>query len=160
MRAYSALERGMALNRLLMLFQESLRRVFSKQSEVPDEVSPHEVTARFLLEPGHFRRDNGHAKPKAFQPARRDNRTSVFRTRDLLDSAVWELADRYVAAVRGQPVIARAELTVVEITAVGLMVEPDRDPPRHANITGWPSAKDEWKSLAQELAAKARLRVR
>jgi len=78
----------------------------------------------------------------------------------LLDAGVWELADRYVATVREQPVIARAELAVAEITSLGLSVEPNDHPPRHANITGWPSAKDEWKSLAQELAARARLRVR
>src|SRR5690606_37673168 len=46
------------------------------------------------------------------------------------------------------------------ITQVGLRLERDDNPPRHASIAGWPPDKHEWRSLAQELAAAAELHVR
>lgn len=66
----------------------------------------------------------------------------------------------HVAALRKRPILGRAELTVDEIVSVGLRLEPDNRPYRHANIVGWPTVKHEWKSLAQELAAVARLKTR
>lgn len=97
-------------------------------------------------------------KPRAFQPAR-NNKTSVFRIIDLAEEEVWRLADEHAAGDRGKAE-ARAMLLVHQVTKAGLRVEPDNIPPRHANLTGWPTAKDEWKSVAQELAAEATLRVR
>lgn len=98
-------------------------------------------------------------KPRAFQPAAKDNKTSVFRTIDLAEEEVWRLADEHAAGDRGKAE-ARAVLLVRQVTDAGLRVEPDDIPPRHANLAGWPTAKDEWKSIAQELAAEATLIVR
>lgn len=98
-------------------------------------------------------------KPRAFQPARKDYKTSVFRTIDLAEEEVWRLADKHAAGDR-RKAEPRAVLLVHQVTDAGLRVEPDDIPPRHANLAGWPTAKDEWKSVAQELAAKATLRVR
>ena len=98
-------------------------------------------------------------KPRAFQPAPKDHKTSVFRTVDLAEEEVWRLADEHAAGDRGKAE-ARAVLLVRQVTDAGLRVEPDDIPPRHANLAGWPTAKDEWKSIAQELAADATLRVR
>jgi hypothetical protein len=36
-------------------------------------------------------------------------------------------------------------------------LEPDDNPPRHANIVGWPAGKDAQKSLAQQLASETEL---
>ena len=57
-------------------------------------------------------------------------------------------------------ILAMAELSVAQITSIGLRVEPDEPPPRHASMTHWPVGKDEWMSKAQELAAVATLRLR
>ncbi len=74
---------------------------------------------------------------------------------------MWSLGDRHVAGPRDKDLLARAELKRAEIESVGsLSLVRDDQPFRHANIEGWPEAKDKKKSLAQELAALARLKVR
>lgn len=65
-----------------------------------------------------------------------------------------------MALPAGTELRARAELSVGQITGVGLRVESAEPPPRHANIVDWPLEKHEWMSLAQELAAVATLRLR
>jgi len=122
---------------------------------VPDD----ELTARFLFDPKHFNSTAKRVKPKAYQPARRDNRTSVFLIAGLEIAAIWQLALDHVVPVRSKPVLARADLPASNIINVGLTISPDEPPPRHANICAWPTAKDEWKSLAQELAAAAELNL-
>lgn len=128
-------------------------------STLPVEPSPQEPLARFLFNRKHYAREKGRVKPRAFQPAAKDNKTSVFRTIDLAEEEVWRLADEHAAGDRGKAE-ARAVLLVRQVTDAGLRVEPDDIPPRHANLAGWPTAKDEWKSIAQELAAEATLIVR
>jgi len=53
----------------------------------------------------------------------------------------------------------RADIQARFILKMGLQIDPDDTPPRHANIFGWPELKEERKSMAQELAAKAALRL-
>jgi len=56
-----------------------------------------------------------------------------------------------------------ADIKVSEVQATSLTVDPDNTPPRHASIVGWPegeSNKSKRKLLAQELASKAKLRLR
>ncbi|MGH8647227.1 MAG: hypothetical protein ACREX4_23320 [Gammaproteobacteria bacterium] len=117
--------------------------------------------ARFLHETGHFSVEQNRVKFRGLMPAKDDNTTSVYVTDDLDDNQVWQLAQQYVEATRG-PALARGELTPQDIATVGLALERDDTPPLHAAIIGWPppSAKDEIKSKAQELAPKARLVVR
>jgi len=38
-------------------------------------------------------------------------------------------------------------------------VAPDNNPPRHGDIVGWPEEKSERNLIAQELAARATLRL-
>ena len=99
-------------------------------------------------------------KARAFHPAPSDHKKSVFRVRGLTEHEIWKLGDMYVALPRGKELRARAELLVEQITGVGLRVEPEEPPPRHANIVGWPEEKHEWMSRAQELAELATLRLR
>ena len=70
------------------------------------------------------------------------------------------MGEAYVDLPLGNKLRARAELSVAQITGVGLRVESAEPPPRHANIAGWPGEKHEWMSRAQELAAVATLRLR
>ncbi len=53
----------------------------------------------------------------------------------------------------------RADIQALNILVNNLQIDPDNTPPRHANIIGWPELKEERKSIAQELAAKASLRL-
>lgn len=85
----------------------------------------------------------------------------MFCVDELSDRQIWAMGDQFAAAPTGRVLIGRAELSDGNVTSVGeLYLERDDQLPRHANIAGWPEGKDEWKSLAQELAAMARLSVR
>lgn len=103
---------------------------------------------------------NLRTKPRAFEPSPKTRQTSVFWVGGLSDSEVWDHGDQFVGRVRKKPILARATVTVRAVEAVGLQADFDNDPPRHANIVGWPESKHETKSRAQELAAEATLVVR
>lgn len=118
------------------------------------------MTARFLFQSGHFSAQSARVKSYAFEPARHDHRTSVFRIDRLSERQVWMLGQLYVADALAKEVLARADVSVAQIRSVGLAVDAAEPPPRHANITGWPAEKHAWKSRAQKLAALASLRIR
>ena len=46
------------------------------------------------------------------------------------------------------------------VRETGLTIDPDNDPPRHANILGWPEEKSEQKLIALELSESAKLKLR
>jgi len=53
-----------------------------------------------------------------------------------------------------------ANIIASAVCEMDLDVDPDNNPPRHADIVGWPQEKSERMLIAQELAAKATLRLR
>lgn len=118
---------------------------------MPNDVSPQESLARYVLQRSYFRAD-GTIKHNAFMPAR-DRNTSVFRISGLKNAQIWEIGNRYVA--RQRPLLGRAQLVAQNVFDNNLEVEPDEPPPQHANITGWPEDRSECKMLAQQLAARA-----
>lgn len=118
-----------------------------------------EVVIRYIFAPGHFAATTGRVKPKAFEPAQ-DNQASVFRTVGLADHEIWDLGREHVEPVRGRPSLARADIPIQNVSALGLRVERLEPPPRHANITNWPDTKDAKMSKALQLAADAMLIVR
>jgi hypothetical protein len=82
---------------------------------------------------------------------------SVFRVRHLSEDEIWEIGEVYVASPRGKTLHGRADLNVRHVTSLGLRLDPDDHPPRHADIAGWPLEKDRQLLLAHELAAAASL---
>ena len=86
---------------------------------------------------------------------------SIFRIKDLKDPEIWEIGIKQVVEKMKQPknLHGRADIKAVDIFDVDLQIEPDNTPPRHANIINWPDQKEKVKSIAQELAAKASLRL-
>ena len=130
---------------------------FAPLNSTPD---PTETVTRYIFERNHFAPDKARVKPKAFEPASADKRTSVFRVIELTDEQIWDLGAEYVEPLRGRPSLARADLSIAKITRLGLQVNPSEPPPRHADIAGWSDEKDANMSKAQELAAEARLVVR
>jgi hypothetical protein len=98
-------------------------------------------------------------KPGAFLPAR-DGATSVYRTRGLTEEEIWILGEAKVTGPTRKTLYGRGDLPVSAVHATGLRVDPDDSPPRHAAIVGWPEEKDARLSLAQQLAAKASLKLR
>ncbi len=145
------------LKRLWKFFVGS--RDEARGNETP-ELTATEVLSRFLTSASsHFNRTKGIVKKNAYMPAR-DGETSTFRTEGLAAPQIWAIGDEFVAASLRKPILGRGETTVAEVTAVGLSVNPDNDPPRHAGIRGWPEEKHEKMVLAQELAKVATLRLR
>jgi len=123
---------------------------------ITKEISLRETLSRFIYSKSHYARTKGIVKYNAFMPDPYDN-LSVFRTSDWVEDRIWERGkkdqDRTLKA-RGD-VLASAVLEVEE-----LFLDPDDDPPGHANIKGWPVGqenKSKRMEIAKTLADKARL---
>ena len=86
---------------------------------------------------------------------------SVFRIGNLSEPEIWKIGIKKVINKMNKPtnLHGRADIQALNILGNNLQIEPDNTPPRHANIIGWPELKEEQKSMAQELAAKASLRL-
>ncbi|MDY7000562.1 MAG: hypothetical protein SVS15_02120 [Thermodesulfobacteriota bacterium] len=116
--------------------------------------------ARYLLERrNYFSIENKRVKPKAFMPAR-DLKLSVYRVEGLTDQELWEIGENSVAQPSGRTLHGSAEILASRVLEKDLNIDPDDIPPRHANVIGWPQEKHEQKSVAQELAAVAVLKLR
>jgi hypothetical protein len=131
--------------------------LFAPLNSTPD---PTETVARYIFDRNHFAPDKARVKPKAFEPAAVDRLTSVFRIVGLTDAQIWDLGVQHVESVRGRASLARADIAISKIVNLGLQVQASEPPPRHANIAGWSNEKDANMSIAQQLAAEARLVVR
>ena len=51
-------------------------------------------------------------------------------------------------------------MIAVTVQEVGLKIDADNDPPRHANIVGWPKEKSARKLMALESSERATLKLR
>jgi len=129
----------------------------------------NETLARYLTTSKWIKRQYNAPSPKAFLPRNIDGsrEVSVFRINGLSSEQIWEIADKHVlpnlpAVESGaaRKIHGRADIVASAVLTKGLDIEPDDIPPRHANITGWPSELQEQLSLAQELAAAAVLIVK
>lgn len=124
-----------------------------------DFIRPEEPLSRFILSKSHFSKENQRVKYGAFLPAS-SGETSVFRTSELSDSQIWNLGDIYVAQQRKMPALGRGDILSSVIFERGLKITADNNPPRHANIIGWPEEKSKQKLIAIELAANATLHLK
>ena len=104
--------------------------------------------------------DGFRLKPTAFLPRRSSGSPwalSVFRIDNLVNAEIWQLARSYVLP-EGRNIHGRADLIPADIerTDPPLWIDFDEDPPRHANVCGWPEAQDEQLAVAQDLVLRAR----
>jgi hypothetical protein len=122
-------------------------------------VNPKEILARYLFSHTHYSREKNIVKPTAFLPAPNSDMLSVFRTSDLSNDEIWAIGNSV-----GQPsqrtLHGRADIVSLQVQKQGLVIDPNNNPPRHANITGWPSEKPKRLSIAQELAEVAKLKLK
>jgi hypothetical protein len=80
---------------------------------------------------------------------------------DLPDGELWKIGDEVVGKERGRAAVARADLAKTSVLEIGLSVELAPGPhPRHADVGGWPTEKDEQKLIALELCAQSKLYLR
>ncbi len=124
-------------------------------------LSPADPISHFLTHKNHFSPQNNRVKPAPFLP--RANKkisgrleTSVFATRDLSESQIWNLGRAYLRKTR---IYGCANLQVGVAEKIKLQVVIDNSPRRHGNILGWPPEKDAQKDLALDLARHSGLRI-
>ncbi len=113
---------------------------------------------RFLTQSGHFSRVKNEVKLKAFMPPN-NLHLSVQRIDELTIDEVWSLGKQVVSEMRDPkpPLYGVADIKAGVIERVDLTISPDKLPNRHANINNWPSDSARHLSIAQELAAEAKL---
>ena len=131
---------------------------FLKRGSIPKKINGQEVIARYITSKRWYSRTKNVVKPQAFMPPP-DLRLSVFRIDNLSEPEIWKIGFEKVIAKMNQHknLHGRADIRALNILETNLQINPDNIPPRHASIIGWPELKEERKSIAQELAAKASL---
>lgn len=121
-------------------------------------VQPEDPLTRFIYSSSLFSRDKKRVKHNAFMPGR-DGKTSVFRTKDLNEAAIWAIGEE-VAQKSVRPLHGRGDIAAADVSKANLTLVPSEPPPRHANIENWPAEKDAQKLKAMELADAAKLVTR
>jgi len=147
----------------LRRFWRFLLSIFVGADHLPDRVLPEEPVSRFILDKDQFRQERGFIYPAAFLPSKKTANTSVYRVESLPETRIWQLAEKFVTALRADKkrVLARADIKAKTAFHQDLAIQPDRLPhPRHANIINWPTDRSAQKAKALELAKNAKLRVR
>lgn len=109
------------------------------------------LLARFALESGRL--TDSIVKPKLFEP-NRALELSVFRVDGLVRDQIRDLGDEVVEKhPSARKLHGWGEFPESAVQKAGLRVERDDDPPRHANIVGWPREPSERKQRQQILAS-------
>ena len=121
-------------------------------------VEPDELICRFAVDKSYFRASDNTAKGKAFLP-NRDGDTSVFRISGLPENEKWALGTVNVADPQGKQLRASIEIEANHILNSILDIDPNDNPPRHANIHKWPAEKSARLLIANELAGKSKLNL-
>jgi hypothetical protein len=123
-----------------------------------DQVKSDENLSRYIIQSNQIRTSDKTVKYTAFMPAP-NGKTSVFRTSGLQEEDIWEIGNN-VAVQRQRNLYGRAEVAAGQVFDVGLHIEADDVPPRHANLTDWPDESSKQMAIALELEASAQLHLR
>jgi hypothetical protein len=122
-------------------------------------VDDDELLARFIVNRNEFRPSDNTVKPGLFLPYRHVD-LSVNRHRDCDVGELWQLGSA-VAQSRERTLYGRADIEACKcrIGSLDVVQKPLADNPNHADITGYPAAKEDQMSLAQKLADSASDRI-
>jgi len=123
----------------------------------PENIPPVEKTellARYVMQNGHFRSDHT-VKPNLFIPHPYQE-LSVNRHRGATEAEIWQ-AGVNVATQQQRTLYGRSDILTSDCLVDSLRVtaQPFPDSPNHADIEGWPTAKEDQKAIALKLAASA-----
>jgi hypothetical protein len=117
-----------------------------------------EALSRFIFSREHYSR--GRAKQNAFLPQKGKTAISMFFIDQLSPSEVWALGD-FAGKNRGKLAVARAVMSRKSVINLPVKLElTPSEHPRHMNVCGWPTGKDEQKALALEFCAISTLSLR
>ena len=123
-----------------------------------DPIRPGERLTRYVLTSSYYRSLDKTVKHTAFLP-NSTGQTSVFRTSGLDEEAIRDIGTRFVAGPLKKTLLGWVNISVDDVLSNNLRIDPDDEPPRHANIIGWPSDRPEQNLIARILAANARLHI-
>ena len=143
-----------------------IRPTQAEETELHDDA---DVLSRFIMQERHYRKSalddvKGGARPEAFMPPP-DQKLSTFLTTGVIAAEIWSIGRSVLQTGSRSTMYGRADLSVAVIRENGLRAMRDDHPERHVNVTGWPTLTDKdaeksaIKSVAQELAAQAILRL-
>ncbi len=116
-------------------------------------IADDELLARFIVN-SNERRPDGNVTPRLFLPYSRVD-LSVNRHRDATEDETW-LIGKKVAAQRDRTLYGRADIRASSCRISPLEVLPRPilpENPNHADVVGYPPAKEDQLSLAEKLAA-------
>ena len=123
---------------------------------MPDVVAPDELLARYIVSSRWVRKTDQTVKPDAYIPD--DSlELSVTRHLKLSENEIWRIG-KTIAANIPRNLHGRADVKTSYVTAQNLEVVAQPLPgvnPNHANITNWPSNKEDRKMCALEIARAA-----
>ena len=122
-------------------------------------VADGELLARFIVNRNEFRGDDS-VKPKLFVPYKRVA-LSVNRLRDCSEEEIWNVGFS-VAEERNRTLHGRSDIRASSCRINPLDVVPKPllpNNPNHADVTGFPSAKEDQLAVAVKLAAAASGRI-
>lgn len=122
-------------------------------------VQSSEILSRYIFAESHYSTSDQRVMYTAFMPRSDDLSVSVFRTSGLSEHDVWSIG-KSVGKVSDRGLHGRGDIVAAEVTGQNLDIDSDDDPPRHANIVGWPQEKHKRQQIAQILASVATLRLR
>ncbi len=113
---------------------------------------------KYIFNKSQFSSLNKRVKYSVFMPSS-NRRLSVFRISGISVQEVWKIGET-VGSQRASSLLARADIKATAVIDIGLEIDADDIPPRHANIVGWPDEDSEIKLRAVELAEKAQLHLK
>ena len=122
-------------------------------------VADDELLARFIVNSNEFRKDDT-VRPKLFMPYKLVA-LSVNRHRDCTEDEIWKVGYD-VAEERERTLYGRSDIQASLCRIGPLDVVPNAilpTNPNHADVTGFPSAKEDQQALAVKLAAASSKRV-
>lgn len=132
-------------------------------SHIPP-VDEDELLARFITHISQFRPSDQSVKPDLFIPHRLTE-LSVTRHRAATADELWQVGHK-VAAARQKTLYGRSDVKVSDCTfgPLSVLADPilaaeESTNPNHANIAGFPAAKDDQKALALRIAQRASRRI-
>jgi hypothetical protein len=128
--------------------------------ELSNDVSPDEPLARYLFSRNHYSPEKKRVRHQAFMPKDDNLEVSVFRIIGLTDIRIWKIGETIVHESGHPSLKGRADILTLVVQGRNLAVTPDKNPPRHANIVGWPEDKSKRLQVAIELAERATLKLK
>ncbi len=125
------------------------------------DLTSNDILSRFIDSNSRINRALSTLKTSAFTGKQPPGGFSVFKTTDLSEKDIWDIAyTYYVKPDSEKPLLGRGDLEVKYYLEAKLEIEKSEPPPRHYNIFGMPvdsALKDaEGLSMRQKMSANSK----